>query len=55
MSSGFEIFGIKAFDFSTPFSYFEIFSTAFIVCGSSFLIYLYLAKKAKNTKNKDKF
>lgn len=43
----FEFMGRKVFDLSAPFSYFEVFSSAFVICGISLLIYLYLANKAK--------
>lgn len=53
-AGGFEIFGLKVWDFSAPFSYFEIFSTAFVICGSFYLIYLILANKAKKLDSSSK-
>lgn len=50
-AGGFEIFGLKVWDFSAPFSYFEIFSSAFVICGSFYLTYLWLAKKAKRLES----
>lgn len=44
---GFEIFGMRVFDFSKPFGYFEAFSTIFIVCAIAFIGFLLLANAAK--------
>lgn len=48
---GFEIFGMRVFDFSAPFSHFEAWSTIGVVTGSAFIGFLILAKKAKQYKD----
>ena len=50
MFEGFVIFGLRVFDFREPFSYFEVFSTMFVVLGSFLAAYLILANKAKKFK-----
>lgn len=44
---GFEIFGMRVFDFAKPFGYFEVFSAIFFVCTVAFAGYLLLARYAK--------
>ncbi|MGX2971709.1 hypothetical protein [Helicobacter sp. T3_23-1059] len=44
---GFEIFGMRVFDFAKPFGYFEVFSAIFFVCAVAFAGYLILAYSAK--------
>lgn len=39
---GFEIFGMRVFDLSAPFGYFEAFSTIAVVSVSAFIIFLLL-------------
>lgn len=48
---GFEIFGQKVFDLSAPFSHFEAWSTIAIVTGSAFIVFLVLARKARQYKD----
>ncbi|WP_180675658.1 hypothetical protein [Helicobacter sp. 11S03491-1] len=44
---GFEIFGIKFFDFSRPFGYPEVFSTIIIVCLLAYIGFFILKIKSK--------
>lgn len=47
---GFEIFGMRVFDLSKKFGYFEVFSAIVIVCGMAFIGLLVLKMVAKTYK-----
>ncbi|MDL0079523.1 MULTISPECIES: hypothetical protein [Helicobacter] len=45
---GFELFGMRVFDLSAPFGYFEAFSTIAVVSAGAFVIFLLLQKLGKS-------
>lgn len=45
---GFELFGMRVFDLSAPFGYFEAFSTIAVVSTGAFVIFLLLQKLGKS-------
>ncbi len=45
---GFELFGMRVFDLSAPFGYFEAFSTIAVVSVGAFVIFLLLQKLGKS-------
>lgn len=47
---GFEVFGMRVFDLSKKFGYFEVCSAIIIVCGVAFIGFLLLKMVAKTYK-----